>query len=366
MSSNFLVSFFSCSLAVLGLASCSPPDKPYETVHSRRRTVTPLSVAENPGIGYSYYLIGRLLQAKYLFETALHGGEPLVDIARKNKKCRRYRLLDSGSGNREVFYFQYPNCQVQDDRVLIYLSGEERFEVVREPRQSDSSQKMMTHLSYSTQEMTVDLKPRKGVKLALQKKAEIDENLAMVADLASSDFYTDEQGVSHVEDKYSFYFRTTPSNQVFQNLVAGKMSALENSDEGFQIFGFFVVRAGRIVRFEKGELRLRTSGSRRVRSKDRSVKFSQFSQVKIALITLKNKPLGMEGVCATPVGRLKRVAFSIPRVRRPAKENRKAAKAYELQAENFVELRTGQSLGWSSCLAESWGRALPYGQIFLR
>lgn len=360
------VSWLSFSVIAFSLVSCTPPDKAYETVHSRRRVVTPLSVPNNPGIGYSYYLTGRLLQAKYLLETAWQKGQPLSAVAEENKKCRRHRLMDSTTNGREVFYFQYRNCQTNDDRVEIRIFGEERFEVLRTPRAGDSSQQVLEHLDYKTQEMTVDLKPLKGLNLALKKKAEIDEDLDMVADLVSSSSYTDEQGVNHWEDKYSFYFRTAPGNDVFQDLVLGDMTAKENMTENFQIFGFFKVRDGQVVEFEDGEMRLNTAGSRSVRSKDRSTDFSKYNTTKIVLTTYKGKPLHMDGVCSSPVGLLRRVAFNIPKIASPPEEDKKASRAYELNADGFVELRTGQSLGWSSCLAETWGRALPYGQMFLR
>ncbi|MCB0366468.1 MAG: hypothetical protein H6624_07590 [Bdellovibrionaceae bacterium] len=355
------------SLMLLALSGCTPPDKPYETVHTRRNEVTPLSVAENPGIGYTYYLSGRLLQAQYILETALKKGEALLPSAEENRKCRRDRILNSANKGREVFYFKYQNCQVQDDRVEARVFGEERYETLSASRGADGQQgEVLDHLSYTTEDLAVDLKPLKGVDLALEKKAEISERLSMVADLVTSGSFVDEQGATQWEDKYSFYFRTASGNEVFQDLILGDMSAKENMTETFQVFGFFTVRDGKVVSFSDGELRLNTSGSRKLRSKDRSVDFSKYGTTKIVLSTYADSPLAIAGTCSFPEGRLRRVVFEIPRISNPPEEDKKATRAYDFKGDSLIELRTGHQLGWTGCLAESWGRALPYGQMFLR
>ncbi|MCB0384653.1 MAG: hypothetical protein KDD43_04600, partial [Bdellovibrionales bacterium] len=319
------------------------------------------------GIGYTYYLSGRLLQAQYILETALSKGQALVPAAEENRKCRRDRILNSVNQGREVYYFKYQNCQVQDDRVQVRVFGEERYETLSVDRSLDQDMgKVLDHLAYTTEDLAVELSPLRDVDLALKKKAEISERLSLVADLVSSASYVDEQGVNHWEDKYSFYFRTAPGNEVFQDLILGDMSAKENMTESFQIFGFFVVRDGRVSAFADGELRLNTSGSRKVRSKDRKVDFSKYGTTKVVLATYADQPLIISGTCRFPEGRLKRVAFEIPKISSPPEEDKKATKAYDLKGDALIELRTGQQLGWEGCLAESWGRALPYGQMFLR
>lgn len=352
---------------VCSVVACSPPDKPFETVQTRRNTVTPLSVAENPGIGYSFYLTARLLQAQYILETALNKGEPLHASANENKKCRRTRLLNSSTNGRQVFYFQYRNCETQDDRAVARIFGEERFELSAMGRSSEpGAPQVLQHLAFATEDLSVELKPRPGAEGVLKKSAELSERLTMVADLVESNQYTDEQGVNQIEDKYSFYFRTVPNNEIFQDLVLGDMTALDNASESLQIFGMFVVRAGKVTAFADGELRYNSSGSRKVRSKDKSVDFSKHSTTKVVLATFADKPLVFGNTCVSPVGRLRRVTFEIPVVANPPKEDAKAAKVYDLIADGFADPRTGHKVGWSGCLAESWGRSIPYGQVFLR
>lgn len=354
-------------LAVAAVVGCSPPDKPFETVQTRRNTVTPLSVPDNPGVGYSYYLTARLLQAQYILETALNKGEPLLASASENKKCRRTRLLNSNTSGRQVFYFQYRNCETQDERAVARIFGEERFELTAMSRGTEpANAQVLQHLSFTTEDLTVELKPRAGVAGVLKKTAELNEQLTMVADLVESSQYTDEQGVNQWEDKYSFYFRTVPNNRIFQDLVLGDMTALDNASESLQIFGMFVVRNGRVSAFVDGELRYNSSGSRKVRSKDKSVDFSKHSTAKVVLATLADKPLVFGNTCVSPIGRLRRVTFEVPVIANPPAEDGKAAKAYDLAADGFVDIRTGHKLGWSGCLAENWGRSIPYGHVFLR
>lgn len=354
------------SLMLLALSGCTPPDKPYETVHTRRNEVTPLSVAENPGIGYTYYLSGRLLQAQYILETALKRVRHCFPPPRK--------IASVGGIAFSILRIRVVRSFTSSIKIARYRMIELRRESLVKRDMKPSlllvelmvSKEVLDHLSYTTEDLAVDLKPLKGVDLALEKKAEISERLSMVADLVTSGSFVDEQGATQWEDKYSFYFRTASGNEVFQDLILGDMSAKENMTETFQVFGFFTVRDGKVVSFSDGELRLNTSGSRKLRSKDRSVDFSKYGTTKIVLSTYADSPLAIAGTCSFPEGRLRRVVFEIPRISNPPEEDKKATRAYDFKGDSLIELRTGHQLGWTGCLAESWGRALPYGQMFLR
>ncbi|MCB0361268.1 MAG: hypothetical protein KDD35_01015, partial [Bdellovibrionales bacterium] len=110
---------FATILSFLSLVFCAPPDRPYDTKYSK----SPLAEPINTRAGYSYYLIGRLMQARYIVETAYGKGEPKFvqakDQATNQKKeltagenkvshsCQQERILESRREGRENYSFKF-------------------------------------------------------------------------------------------------------------------------------------------------------------------------------------------------------------------------------------------------------------------
>ncbi|MBK9039328.1 MAG: hypothetical protein IPL83_09240 [Bdellovibrionales bacterium] len=229
------------------LISCTPPDKPFDSKESKGHRVTPLSVPENSISGYSYFLIGRLMQARSLLESAIQREADPSKVASESAlsavelmgvvRCRPQKILSSLKPDQDVYYWKYSDCKGSDGRVEALVSGEGRF--VRK-RQND----ILDSLSFRSQGLKVYLRPRKDVQTVLGKRAEIDEEVELHVDRLRTKEVPDDNGVIHREQIYSFYFQSAPESRVFQDLVMGDRSARENLTEGFQIFWYFCCSRG--------------------------------------------------------------------------------------------------------------------------
>lgn len=367
-----LVGYLGCCL----LVHCSPPDKPIESANGRRTEVTPLSVPENPGLGYSVYLLGRLHQAAALLEES-HQKNSTAGFTRSDKtECRFEKISATLSPERSSYYLKYDSCKTRDGRVEAQVQGEEAisavYSAIAGPGESGISPVnhsfILQSLTYRTLGIKVRLNPLKEVNLALGKMAEIDERVELNADLIGHEYFSSEENESpmvHLRSQYQVYFRTSPESKVFQNLVSGEMAATENLAEIFNIYGIFEMVDGRVVSFSQGQLRLETSGSRRVRSRDRKTQFSKFNQVQVTLETYAKEGLQMVGECGWPKGRLK-VKLSRPEIMNPPQENKGVAKALQLDGQQVLDLRTSNSHLWPQCGELSGFRAIPYGHLYLR
>lgn len=375
------------------LISCTPPDKPFESKESKGRRVTPLSVPENSIYGYSYFLIGRLMQARSLLESAIQrevgpseaasesalGAVELMGVSR----CRPQKILSSLGSDQDVYYWKYSDCKGSDGRVEAFVSGEGRF--VRK-KQND----ILESLRFRSQGLKVNLRPRKGVQTVLGKSAEIDEEVELHVDRLQTREVPGENGAIYREEVYSFYFQSSPDSKVFQDLVLDDRSARENLTENFQIFGVFVVREGRVVSFSDGELRLEIKGSRSLSFRDRDRNsFSKFNRMNLVLRSYSGGVLEISGSCSTPVGKLKQTKFEGPNemsepekrgreegregIREKADENKVSNRSLVLEAQGLIDSESGVRIPWIDCSAKtgesiggSGGLIPPYGYVYLR
>lgn len=375
------------------LISCTPPDKPFDSKESKEHRVTPLSVPENSISGYSYFLIGRLMQARFLLESAIQREADPSKVASESAlsalelmgiaRCRPQKILSSLKPDQDVYYWKYSDCKGADGRVEALVSGEGRF--VRK-KQND----ILDSLSFRSQGLKVNLRPRKDVQTVLGKRAEIDEEVELHVDRLRTRDVPDENGVIHREEIYSFYFQSSPESRVFQDLVMGDRSARENLTEGFQIFGTFVVREGRVISFSEGELRLEIKGSRSLSFRDRdNNSFSKFNRMNLVLRSYSGGSLEISGNCANPVGKLKQIKFEGPDertetvkknregggagVREKGDENKASDRSLVLEEQGLIDSESGVRIPWSDCLTSSGrvdggagGMIPPYGYVYLR
>lgn len=371
------------------LISCTPPDKPFESKESKGHRVTPLSVPENSISGYSYFLIGRLRQARSLLESAIQQETDASNDASESApsavelmgaaRCRPQKILSSLKPDQDVYYWKYSDCKGSDGRVETLVSGEGRF--VRK-RQND----ILDSLNFRSQGLKVNLRPRKDVQTVLGKKAEIDEEVELHVDHLRTREVPDDSGFSHREEVYSFYFQSSPESRVFQDLVMEDRSARENLTESFQIFGIFVVREGRVISFSEGELRLEIKGSRSLSFRDRDKNsFSKFNRMNLVLRSYSGGTLEISGSCSNPVGKLKQTKFEGPNeMSEPAKKSREEGRAgvrekgdeYKaidrsliLEEQGLIDSESGVRIPWGDCSASSGGAGgliPPYGYVYLR
>ncbi len=387
--SRFAVNLIFVAFSGFILTSCTPPDKPFESKESKGHRVTPLSVPENSISGYSYFLIGRLMQARSLLESAIQQEtDPSNDASESAlsavelmgaARCRPQKILSSLKPDQDVYYWKYSDCKGSDGRVEALVSGEGRF--VRK-RQND----ILDSLNFRSQGLKVNLRPRKDMQTVLGKKAEIDEEVELHVDRLRTQEVPDDSGVIHREEVYSFYFQSSPESRVFQDLVMADRSARENLTEGFQIFGIFVVRKGRVISFSEGELRLEIKGSRSLSFRDRDKNsFSKYNRMNLVLRSYSGRNLEISGSCSNPVGRLKQIKFEVPNeMSEPAKKSREDGRtgvrekgdeykaidrSLVLEEQGLIDSESGVRIPWGDCSASSGGAGgliPPYGYVYLR
>jgi hypothetical protein len=375
------------------LISCTPPDKPFESKGSKDQRVTPLSVPENSISGYSYFLIGRLMQARSLLESAIQREADPYKVASESElsavelmgvaRCRPQKILSSLKPDQDVYYWKYSDCKGSDGRVEALVSGEGRF--VRK-----SQNDILDSLSFRSQGLKVNLRPRKDIQSVLGKRAEIDEEVELHVDRLRTREAPGDNGTIHREEVYSFYFQSSPESRVFQDLVLEDRSARENLTEGFQIFGIFVVRGGRVISFSEGELRLEIKGSRSLSFRDRDKKsFSKYNRMNLVLRSYSGENLEISGSCASPVGKLKQMKFEGPdAMSEPAKKNREGGgpdirekgdghkatdRSLVLEEQGLIDSESGVRIPWGDCSTSSGGTSggaggliPPYGYVYLR
>ncbi|MBK8203380.1 MAG: hypothetical protein IPK68_13990 [Bdellovibrionales bacterium] len=391
--SRFAVNLIFVAFSGFIFTSCTPPDKPFESKESKGHRVTPLSVPENSISGYSYFLIGRLMQARFLLESAIQREADPSKVASESAlsavelmgvvRCRPQKILSSLKPDQDVYYWKYSDCKGSDGRVEALVSGEGRF--VRKI-QND----ILDSLSFRSQGLKVNLRPRKGIQTVLGKRAEIDEEVELHVDRLRTKEVPDDNGVIHREQIYSFYFQSAPESRVFQDLVMEDRSARENLTEGFQIFGIFVVREGRVISFSEGELRLEIKGSRSLSFRDRDKNsFSKFNRMNLVLRSYSGGSVEISGSCSNPIGKLKQIKFEGPDemgdpaknsreggregVREKGDENKVSERSLVLEEQGLIDSESGVRIPWSDCLTSiggidggAGGLIPPYGYVYLR
>ncbi|MBK7843203.1 MAG: hypothetical protein IPJ71_05825 [Bdellovibrionales bacterium] len=369
--------------------SCTPPDKTFESKGSKEHRVTPLSVPENSISGYSYFLIGRLMQARSLLESAIQREADAYKVASETElsavelmgtaRCGPQKILSSLKPDEDVYYWKYSDCKGSDGRVEALVSGEGRF--VRK-----SQNNILDSLSFRSQGLKVNLRPRKDVQSVLGKRAEIDEEVELHVDRLRTREVSGDNGTIHREEVYSFYFQSSPESKVFQDLVLEDRSARENLTEGFQIFGIFVVRGGRVISFSEGELRLEIKGSRSLSFRDRDKKsFSKYNRMNLVLRSYSGETLEISGSCAIPVGKLKQMKFEGPDamsetvkknreggrsdIREKGDEHKASDRSLVLEEQGLIDSESGVRIPWNDCSTSSGGAGgliPPYGYVYLR